>query len=81
MSDRYEGGLTRGGRWGCAIAGILGTPLFLFLLVDNALGDCEPDSPCHKGFWTMVLLPTLLLAVPIGLLARWVANRRNPDDG
>ena len=41
MSDRYEGGLTRGRRWGCAIAGILGTPLSLFLLRGDALWKYE----------------------------------------
>jgi len=81
MSDsEYKGGGTPGGRWGCLIAALVGAPLFFFLVVGDTLGDCAPDTACHKGFWTMVFLPTVLTAAPIGIGVRWLVNRRSRDD-
>ena len=76
----YQGGNTRGGKWGCAVAGLVGLPIFILLVLADALGDCAPDTPCHHGFWTMVVLPTLLAAVPVGLLVRWLVNRLSRND-
>jgi hypothetical protein len=77
----YNGGSTSGGRWGCGLAAIIGAPLFFFLLLADALGDCAPDTVCHKGFLSMVVLPTILIAAPVGLLTRWLVNRRSKNDG
>jgi len=76
MSDsEYRGGSTAGGRWGCACAALIGTPLFVILLIGDALGDCVSGEVCHKGFLQMVLLPTVLTTVPVGLGVRWIVNR------
>jgi len=73
--DGYQGGSTVGGRCGCGIAALIGGPIFFFLFMVDALGDCAPDAECHKGFLSMVLLPTVLVAMPIGLGVRWLVNR------
>lgn len=75
----YRGGTTPGGKWGCAFAALAGAPLFFFLVLMEALGDCVPDAACHKGFLLMVVLPTILIATPIGLVVRWLVNRRWGD--
>lgn len=80
--DGYKGGATVEGRWGCIASAILGVPVFMFLLLADALGDCAPDTACKKGFLTQVLLPTAVLAIGVGLLVRWAvktAKRHNPD--
>lgn len=83
MSDGgYKGGATVEGRWGCIASAILGVPVFMFLLLADALGDCAPDTACKKGFLTQVLLPTAIVAIGVGLLVRWAvkaAKRNNPD--
>lgn len=82
MSDsRYKGGSTRGGRWGCALAALFGIPVFMFATLVASLGDCMPDVECHPGFWLEVVLPTALIATPIGLGVRWLVNRRSNDGG
>ena len=75
--SEYKGGTTPGGRWGCLISAVIGAPLFFFLIVGDALGDCETGADCHKGFLPMVLLPTVLIVAPIGIGVRWVINRRS----
>lgn len=72
----FDGGLNRADKWGCATALIVGLLVFAPLLVMDALGDCAPDTPCRKGFLLMVLLPSLVVAVAAGLLARFIASRR-----
>ena len=63
------------------MAALVGAPLFFFLMLADALDDCAPDVTCHKGFWLIVVLPTVLVAVPIGLGTRWLVNRRSKNDG
>ena len=78
----YKGGATVEGRLGCIASAVLGVPVFMFLLLVDALGDCAPDTACKKGFLTQVLLPTAVSAIGVGLLVRWVvkaARRNNPD--
>jgi len=75
-SQGYDDGPTRGGKWGCAVAALIGGPLFLFLMLIDSLGDCPPDVDCGKGVWTHVVLPTMLVTIPVGLIIRWVVNRR-----
>lgn len=76
----YKGGGTRGGRWGCALAALFGIPVFMLATLVASLGDCMPNVTCHPGFWFEVLLPTALVATPIGLGVRWLVNRRSNDD-
>jgi hypothetical protein len=78
-NGRYKGGGTRGGRWGCALAALFGIPVFMMATVVASLGDCMPDVECHPGFWLEVVLPTVLVAVPIGLGVRWWVNRNARD--
>jgi hypothetical protein len=78
----YRGGATVEGRWGCTASAVLGVPVFMFLLLVEALGDCAPDTACKKGFLIQVLLPTVVIAVGAGLLVRWAvkaARRNHPD--
>ena len=76
----YRGGATPGGKWGCALASLVGIPLLFCLTLVNALGDCVPDTACHDGFWTMVVLPTALFAGIVGLSVRWFVDRKRRDD-
>jgi hypothetical protein len=71
----YQGGTTTGGKWGCAFAALVGVPLFSFLIIVQALGDCSPDVEYHSGFWAYVVLPTIAAALPVGLAVRVVVNR------
>jgi len=79
---KYTGGTTVAGRWGCIAAALLGVPIFLLLLVADALGDCAPGTTCQKGFVTQVLLPSAAIAICVGLLVRWAvktAKDNSPD--
>ena len=75
----YQGGPSVESRWGCLAGAVVGAPLFFFLVGLDALGDCAPDPGCKKGFLTQVLIPSVIVAVGVGLLVRWVvkAARRN----
>lgn len=73
--ETYDGGLSRGAKWGLAVAAIVGLPLFAFLLAMDALGDCAPGLTCRKGFLLMVLVPSVVAASAVGLLVRLVVNR------
>ena len=76
----YRGRGSPGGKWGCAAAVVVGVPLLFCLTLADALGDCVSDSPCHHGFWTMVVLPTASVAGVIGLGVRWLVNRPRRGD-
>ena len=81
MDDsRYRGGGTPGGKWGCAFAALFGLPVFSFSILLASLGDCAPGVHCHKGFWLAVVLPTVIVAAPVGFGVRWLVNRRSLDD-
>ncbi|MEO5773250.1 MAG: hypothetical protein ABIQ32_03915 [Sphingomicrobium sp.] len=75
--DGYVGAPTKGGKWGCALAALVAVPIGIFLMIVDALGDCAPDVPCGKGFWVHVALPTIVIAILVGLPVRWLLNRRN----
>jgi len=76
MSDGdYKGGMTVEGRWGCIASAALGVPVFVVLLLVDALGDCVPGAACSKGLLTRVLLPSVAIAIGVGLLVRWAVNR------
>jgi hypothetical protein len=40
----------------------------------EALGDCAEGSDCHKGFFRNVALPSIAVAVIVGLTVRWLVN-------
>lgn len=80
MSDNgYQDGWAPEMKWGCIAAAMVGLPIFCFLLLRDALGDCAPDIPCGKGFLSQVLLPSSLSAIVSGLLVFGVIKiiRRN----
>jgi len=81
MERSYKGGTSAASKWGCFTSALVGMPLFAFLLIGDALGDCVPDTPCKHGFLSQVLVPTLAVAAVVGF-AVWAgikATRR--DDG
>jgi hypothetical protein len=76
MSDsEYRGGTTAGSKWGCAVAALLGVPLFFFLMLVEALGDCVPDTECKKGFLVFALVPTVVVSGALFLVVRAIVNR------
>jgi len=79
--DGYRGGTTPGGKWGCFAAAVIASPLFLFLIVLDALGDCASDTDCHKGFLRYVALPTLGVGLVVGLAVRAAVNWLKRDGG
>lgn len=82
MSDsKYQGGTTAGSNWGCAVAAVIGVPLFCFLTLVDALGDCVPDSDCKKGFLPFVIVPTVVAAVVLFFVARLIVNKMRRSDG
>jgi hypothetical protein len=70
----YKGGPTVESRWGCIASAVIGVPVFMFLLGLDALGDCAPGPACKHGFLTRVLLPSVIIAVGVGLLVRWAVK-------
>lgn len=61
-------------KWGCFAAALIGLPVFAFLFLLDALGDCAPDLPCEKGFLSEVLLPTGGIALAAGMFVWWLVN-------
>lgn len=79
MERGYKGGTSAASKWGCFTSALVAAPLFAFLLIGDALGDCVPDTPCKHGFLSQVLVPTLAVAAVVGF-AVWAAvkaARRN----
>jgi hypothetical protein len=66
--------LSKGTKWGFMAAILIGVPLFLFLIMMDALGDCAPDTDCRKGFLSVVFLPALLVTIPIFMVVRVAIN-------
>ena len=83
MSDgKYQGGTTAGSNWGCAVAAAIGVPLFCFLTLVDALGDCVPDADCKKGFLPFVVAPTAVIAAVLFFAVRFIVNKmRRSADG
>ena len=74
-TDGYSGGATTGGKWGCAMAAIVGLPLIGFTIVASSLGDCVPNVPCrHPIIWEW-MIPAILISAAVGLATRAVLNR------
>ncbi len=75
MSDHGNGdSLVSVMKWGCLASALVGVPLFCFLLLRDALGDCAPDAICEKGFITQVFVPSALSAVVSGMLVYGVVE-------
>ncbi|WP_133243791.1 hypothetical protein [Sphingomonas pokkalii] len=56
MNEGYKSGGTIGGKWGCALAAIVGVPILGFVILLSALGDCAPDVSCrHDLDWLLIL--------------------------
>lgn len=79
----YQGGTTAGSKWGCAVAALIGAPLFFVLLIADALGDCVPDTDCKKGFLPFVAVPTLVVVAVLFFVVRLLVNkaRQGSSDG
>lgn len=80
--NRYRGGRTAEGRWGCAAAFVAAFPVFIYLLLAETLGDCAPDVACRKSFLFYVLLPTAFVAFAAGMIVKRLvaALRGNRED-
>jgi hypothetical protein len=78
MDGRYNGPAAPE-KWGCAAAAVVGVPLFLFLLLSDALGDCEPSPTCHHGFMRMVLAPSVVAITLLFLATRAIVRRWKSD--
>ena len=75
MNDsEYRGGLAAHDVWGCAVASLVGLPIFGYLTLVDAIGDCASGTDCHKGFWSNVGLPTALVLAVVFLSVRWAAK-------
>jgi hypothetical protein len=73
--DGYQGGGTPGGRWGCALAALIGIPLLGLSVLFGALGDCVPDDPCNHYLPMEFILASLAVATVVGLGSRSLINR------
>lgn len=84
MNEGYTGGgHTVGGIAGCVAGTIVALPLFGFIFVSLALGDCPVGADCWSGW---VMLPTAgMIVVAVGFsvaatvnaAARILTNLRN----
>jgi hypothetical protein len=75
MNDsEYRGGLDPANMWGCAVSALIGFPIMAYLTLVDALGDCTPDTNCHKGFLSNVALPTVGIVTVVFLSVRWMAK-------
>ena len=77
--DGYKGRPTAEAKLGCIVGSLIGIPVGVCLLLADTLGDCAPDSTCRHGFLLQVLLPSVGIAVVVGLMAWWIMKtyRRN----
>lgn len=71
----YDGGITRGGRWGVGLAALVCALLLPGLVLINSLGDCAPNVQCHHSFLLAVLGPTVIVGVVVGRIVRFTVNR------
>ncbi len=85
MDNReYQGSATTGGKWGCALAAIIGIPLIGLSIAFEALGDCVPDAPCNHGLIWWLVIPAILTTLIVGFGSRaainWFLKRRDKDN-
>ncbi|MCW6532258.1 hypothetical protein NED98_18575 [Sphingomonas sp. MMSM20] len=75
MNDsEYRGGLGAGGSWGCALAAVIGLPVLIALSLVDSLGDCAPDTNCHKSFFWNAALPAAIVVLIVFAVVRLVAR-------
>ena len=78
MSEHDElSATTLGGKLGCLAGFLAGLPVWAVLMFLAFYGDCFHSEQCHRGEglrFLLVILLTLAVAVPVGLLARKLVN-------
>ncbi|WP_294256452.1 hypothetical protein [uncultured Sphingomonas sp.] len=74
MNEGYKSGGTPGGKWGCALAAMVGVPLLGFAILLSALGDCAPDASCHHDLDWLLILAALATAAVVGFTSRGLIN-------
>jgi hypothetical protein len=70
---------TLGGKLGCLAGTVAGLPVLFVLMFLAFYGDCFDNEQCHRGEglrFLLVILLTVAVAVPVGLLTRRLVNRR-----
>ena len=75
----YPSGTTLGGKLGCLAAALVGLPIFGAAEFLWFYGDCFDSERCHQGEayrWIVVILLTVAVAAPVGLLTRKLVNAR-----
>ena len=83
MSEHDElSGTTLGGKLGCLAGALVGLPVLGTLMFLAFYGDCFDSEQCHRGeglrFLAIIVL-TLAVAIPVGLLTRKLVNGRIRD--
>lgn len=78
MSEHEElSATTMGGKLGCLTGFLAGFPVFGASMFIAFYGDCFESAQCHRGeglrFLAVILL-TLAVAVPVGLVTRKLVN-------
>ncbi len=76
MSDEgYKGGgPTVEGMWAFVVGGLVGIPVFMFLLIGYTLGDCLPDEDCKPSVFVHVVLPSLAIGGAVAFAAWWLVK-------
>jgi len=83
MSEHDElSGTTLGGKLGCLAGALVGLPVLGALMFISFYGHCFDSAQCHRGealrFLAVIVL-TLAVAIPVGLLTRKLVNGRSRD--
>jgi len=78
MADHEElRGTTLGGVIGCLTAFVFGMPTFMVAMIWAFFGDCLDSEECHRGEgwrFLVVILLTMAVAIPVGVLVRQLVN-------
>ena len=75
MSEQsYRGGGTPGGKWGCALAALVGLPLFGLVMVIAAIGDCTPGDACNHSLDWLLFLAAVAISAIVGLGSKLLIN-------
>ncbi|WP_333570903.1 hypothetical protein [Sphingomonas sp.] len=74
MNEGYKSGGTPGGKWGCALAAIVGVPLLGLIILLSAWGDCASDVSCHHDPNWLLILAALATAAVVGFISRALIN-------
>ena len=80
-SERYKGGgPTIQGIWACIAGALVGTPVFVFLLIAHTIGDCMPDEGCRPSAFIYVVLPSLAVGFVAALTTWWAVKMIRGND-